>query len=342
MRMKAVVQVVQFLLFFMIGLVVFLSVGNVFRSQYDLFGQDVAGAERKLIGSVISAATISSYTCKECDNVSLQIALKNFTANFFNNVVLDQNGITVITNPSNRQDFFSMHNLNFSINQMDGIISRTGPIILTYVKAKSSLTVSSVGIQVEPSGLVGYWKLDEGDGGTAYDSSSNGNPLTIAGGTWVDGKTGKALKFGGSGYASANIGSGKITNKVTMTAWVKFLSLNGQQDFLGVWDAASNRYVAYKTSDNYIRFWSNKWDATYIPTQVSKDVWYRVAFVYDGTNERIYLDGREVSSSVQPFTLSNNQQTVYLSDGGLPLNGVIDEVRIYNRALTADEIQQLG
>ncbi len=73
------------------------------------------------------------------------------------------------------------------------------------------------------TGLVGYWKFDEGSGTTATDSSGNGNTGTIYGATWVDGKSGKALSFDGNDdyvvSTTVNFSTGSADR--TISFWVK-------------------------------------------------------------------------------------------------------------------------
>ena len=127
--------------------------------------------------------------------------------------------------------------------------------------------------------------------------------------------------------------------------WIKFNDLANQQNYFSLYDTSINHFVPYKTPNNYLRFWSNEFDNVQTPQQVEQGVWYHVANVYDGSNEYIYVNGQlAASSSVSPFSLSIYEQTAFIGsgwDGATPFNGVMDKVRVYNVALTAQEIQDI-
>ena len=87
----------------------------------------------------------------------------------------------------------------------------------------------------EEKGLVGYWKFDEIKGGIAKDSSGNGNDGTIYGAEAIAGKTGQVLSFDGvNDYVDCgNNGSLKITDAITVEAWVKIAHSPGERIIVG-------------------------------------------------------------------------------------------------------------
>jgi hypothetical protein len=102
--------------------------------------------------------------------------------------------------------------------------------------------------------------------------------------------------------------------------------------------------VPYKPAGNIFRFWSNNWD---IPSDfaVSAKTWYHVANVYDGTKAYIYVDGDlKVSQAVPNFSLADNQQTAWVATDrgtGFLSNCIVDEVGLFNVALTGDDIKNI-
>ena len=84
-----------------------------------------------------------------------------------------------------------------------------------------------------PTGMVSYWKFDEGDGTTADDFYDGNDGTLINNPAWVDGKIGKALSFDGDDYISVPDSSNlDITSAVTVEAWVNFGSLSNYQTII--------------------------------------------------------------------------------------------------------------
>jgi hypothetical protein len=211
---------------------------------------------------------------------------------------------------------------------------------------------------------VGWWKFDECSGGVAHDASGNGNNGAIVIGptptqtstgacssgtsteAWNNGTAGKlnsSLSFDGADdYASASIGTGRITNVVTMATWVKFSALGTTHDFFTIQDSSSNYYIFYKGGGNQIRIRTNNWDVQ-SGFWASQDTWYYMAVTDDGTNVSIYINGvLKITQAVAAFTLTNTAQTANLGFSSTNfLNGYLDDVRVYNYGLTATQIRTL-
>lgn len=139
--MKAQSLVIQFLLFFIIGLVIFLAIGNFYRLQSDIFRQDVADLTRRMISSYASSfIVISQSSCKECDFASAEFKIENLTANYFVELYLDQEGLRVVTVPGNKLFLSAIHNINSTLNP-SGFASSVEPIKLTIKKIENTLEV---------------------------------------------------------------------------------------------------------------------------------------------------------------------------------------------------------
>ena len=205
-----------------------------------------------------------------------------------------------------------------------------------------SLAISYTHAEIDPDRIVGIWLLDEGKGDVAEDASENGREGAITQGKWEEGKVDGALEIKKGGTVTIPLGKGIIEDKVTFTLWLQFTDIGGQQNYFSIWDQSNNRYVPYKNGGNLLRSWTNTWD---VPSGVTvKDgTWYHVANVYSGESCSIYIDGEEkVSQKVPKFQLQDQEQTAWLAtDRGTGfLSAVImDEVGLFNDALTEDEIQ---
>jgi hypothetical protein len=207
-------------------------------------------------------------------------------------------------------------------------------------------------------GLVLSFHFNEGSGTVAYDSSGNGNNGNLVNGpTWVDGKFGKALSFDGvNDYVEANDSIGTFSY-LTIAAWFKLNSLPGSYAtiyFNGDGSGGNDIHLAI-TSDGAIFSRADAPAECDISIRksssglVSPGNWYHVV-VFDTVNDvkKVYLNG----TLVQNVTYTCSIPTANYKDeigraydnsflNNWYFNGVIDEVRIYNRALSDVEIQAL-
>jgi len=213
------------------------------------------------------------------------------------------------------------------------------------------------------NGLVGSWSFDAPDmaGNIAYDRSGQGNNGTLTNGpARAPGKVGQALKFDGSDdYVNAGSGNSLFpTGPVTITAWVNLRAYGAQGGtVLSSWGttAGQNRYAANwdtngKLTGNYRNTADTATVARPSTASIGLNVWSFVATVIDGPNSIIdvyvngSLDNGTLSgagagwhSSIPPVTIGR----LRVGDTYGQTNGLIDEVRVYNRALSPDEIKRL-
>ncbi|MBN1809909.1 MAG: FecR domain-containing protein [Planctomycetes bacterium] len=202
-------------------------------------------------------------------------------------------------------------------------------------------------------GLVGYWAFDEGSGLTAQDSAAPGNHGTINGAVWCKGIKGGALRFDGNGdyVAVGNPGELQITGAMTLVAWVNVRSFE------------SNGRIVCKQAEPGNRGWSlNVEDlevfTIQIPLNKDKHVgaitpkmptgkWTHLAGVYrPGRAISIFVNGQLAGESAEevPEVQYNSPLDVWIGgrpNGSCYFDGIIDEVRIYNRPLDQGEILAL-
>ncbi len=214
------------------------------------------------------------------------------------------------------------------------------------MSAGVGVTVNNAAV---PAGLVAAYGFDEGAGSTTADQSGTGNTGTVANTTWsATGRFGKALSFNGSSswVTVADAASLDLTTGMTLEAWVNPTTLNS-------WNTVVLKeqpgYYAYGL---YANTGSNRPSANAFVAGDDKDVrgtaavatgtWTHLAAVYDGSFLRLYVNGAQ--SAQLAVTGSIIASTGVLRVGGNTIwgeyfAGLIDEVRIYNRALSATEIQ---
>ena len=210
-----------------------------------------------------------------------------------------------------------------------------------------------------PSGLVGYWKFDEGSGASSTDSSGNNNPGSlISSPTWTTGKVGEALSFNGS-TNYVNVGdptSGILdfgTGDFTIAAWFKLDVLPGT--FTAIVNKGAASIVGYSLSVTSANYLSGSIQATggtnqnvsSISSALSVGVWTHGVAVFDrDDNIYIYKDGVNVVTSDYSAgnTNSISNSTAFnigARSGSYKFPGLIDEVRVYSRTLSAAEIMAL-
>jgi hypothetical protein len=200
-------------------------------------------------------------------------------------------------------------------------------------------------------GLVGWWGFDEGSGTVAGDSSGNGNKGTIYGATWVAGKYGNALSFNGIDNSVSVPYSSTLnltSSPWTVCCWVNHASLTSgvAQDYIRGRDTVGGAqyYLLYDTDNTMkVAFYNNSkgWTAASSGMTPAIDTWYLVVGVWDRSTLKIYVNGalkNSVTASAGP-NLNLQEVDIGLAGDGRPMNGTIDEVRVYNRALSATEIQ---
>lgn len=202
--------------------------------------------------------------------------------------------------------------------------------------------------------LVGWWKFDETSGKTAADSSRHGRKGTLKGGLSFDdnsvaGRIGKALKFdGGDDYVEITKYKGVTgTRPRTVSAWIKTKNAKGEiiswgaDDFGQMWTYGHIRgRIGLSPSGGYL----------YINDKTDDDKWYHVAIVVQEV---------ELPNLHDDVKLYKNGEPAEIHDIGLldlwPIktgkeidvrigrrfNGLIDDLRIYNRALSDDEVKAI-
>jgi concanavalin A-like lectin/glucanase superfamily protein len=196
--------------------------------------------------------------------------------------------------------------------------------------------------------LVALWRLNDAAGTTATDDSPNGNNGALQGDPeWTPGVLEGALAFDGDGdYVDCgNDAVFDITEQITLAIWVNANDmLNGEHNcWLGKGD---NAYAIKHQSGNNLEFfiYSGDWYSTNYTTDLDTLIgeWHHMTGTFDGDELLFYLDGEvaetlafsgAISTATHNVTLGENSQAT-----GRYFDGMLDDARIYNRALTQEEI----
>ena len=218
-------------------------------------------------------------------------------------------------------------------------------------------TIFFVGLLVLPilsyaveDGLVAYWALNDEDGDTASDSSGNGHDGDLIGDPqWTEGYFGGALQFD-QAADEVNVPFHANLNQETFTicAWANVeTGGTGHRAVVSSRDDGPQRgYIFYCEPGNTWQFWTGGggWKSVQGPA-VNLDEWDHLAGVYAGANQKFYVNG-ELVGERNDGALSINAAQEFLIGAGANetanhnyfFRGMIDEVRLYDRALSADEI----
>ena len=206
------------------------------------------------------------------------------------------------------------------------------------------------------SGIVLNWHMDESSGSTISDSSGNNNHGTANGTIVVVGKTGNARNFNGtSDYAVSNSNTGITGSSAwTTSVWYKKISQGataGNIISLGQY-GTSKQVFAFEAGNAgndqlFLNFWDGGLNDSWNSGVDFTNGFHYVVAVYDGSNNvYVYVDGilNHTKTGVGAMSLVNNPVRVGGQAGGYNgeyLNGYVDEARIYSRALSQDEINNL-
>ncbi len=238
-------------------------------------------------------------------------------------------------------------------------VTVTGTYVFMLTASDGTLSSSdTVTITVNPIGtlpLLAYYKFDETSGTTVNDSSGLNNNAQLNGGAvWAEGQNGNAVSFDGtSSYVSMPSGILSNVNDVTISAWVK---LNTVSQWARIFDfgTGTNSYMflAPESGDNKLKFaittnGNNNEEQINAPVLVT-GAWKHIVVTLSGSTGILYVDGLEAARNdnmtLKPSSLGNSTQN-YIGKSQFEhdpyLDGFVDDFRIYNQALNADEVKTL-
>ena len=208
--------------------------------------------------------------------------------------------------------------------------------------------VASPAVARAQTGLVAAWGFNEGTGSTVTDASGNNNTGTISGATWSTlGRYGNALSFSGTSnlvlvpYSSAL----NVTTGMTLSAWVYPTAT--QSGWRTIVQREVDAYFLHASSDaGALRpgaggTFNGTDHHLSAPSAIAVNTWTHLAVTYDGATLRLFVNGTQVNTTPATGLLQTGTTPLRIGNNtyGESFQGRIDDVRIYNRAQTAAEIQ---
>jgi PKD repeat protein len=229
---------------------------------------------------------------------------------------------------------------------------------VTVPSTASSYTATfTAGSAPLPAGLVAGYRLSEGSGVTTADISgnnSNGTLLNSPG--WATGVYGNALSFNGASYVDlGNPSTLRLTGSMTLSAWINIDANPGDDAAivakLGTagWQLKTSPDTGVRTAAIQISSNGSNSIQRYSSTVLALNTWYHIAGVYDAAARTlsVYVNGNldngvlsgtvPAAQSDAPFNVNIAQRTG--SPGGFNFRGRIDEVHIFNRALSGSDVR---
>jgi len=200
------------------------------------------------------------------------------------------------------------------------------------------------------SGLVGYWKLDENSGLIAADSSGRGNDGNLNGGiTWQAGYSNSDLNFDGSDdYVSIIGATGGTSGASTMSFWIKTTSPSSTQVAVGISSGdTANGFVCGVYQSRILCNAKNNVNGK--TSSVIDTGWHHIVAIRDSSPAvtTIYVDGTDVTGTTNTswYSIGSTAQTrigrAMVDGDGSFLAGQLDDIRVYSRALSAGDVNQL-
>jgi hypothetical protein len=235
------------------------------------------------------------------------------------------------------------------------LVSASGCVLADFQR------VSGSPVDASERGPVAWWKLDEGMGLTTADATGHGHTgMLLNSVTWAPGHSGAALSFGGTdGLVDTGMSADlDLTGSLSITAWINPRSFGGGQ-FGRIVDRRGPGQGYYLLLDgrngNLLILAkdgaSPSESANSSPFAIGLNFWQHVAATYDASismrsNVSLYVGGTLVGTGVWASGPTSSQNPLYLGaqPGSLyrTFDGLIDDVRIYDRPLSQSEIQAMA
>lgn len=302
--------------------------------------------------TVTAAAPVASFSATPRNGpVSLPVTFTNAstgTAPLRYSWTFGDNSTSTDLNPSHTYTTAGNFTVNLTVTDGNNRTAVAQPVSITVTAASAN------------NGLVAAYNFQEATGTVVVDESGNGNHGTLACNTAVSascaaaarttsGKFGKAISFDGTDdWVTVNHSASlNLTTGMTLEAWVYPKAVTSMRAVL-IKEQSGPSGIYYLLANT----WSNQGPTAIVDTGYEQAVsagtmlglnqWTHLAATYDGQYERLYINGTQVAVQTHAGTIISDTGALRIggsSAWGAYFQGSIDEIRIYNRALSASQIQ---
>jgi hypothetical protein len=199
---------------------------------------------------------------------------------------------------------------------------------------------------VEP-GLVGYWPGEIANGVWVRDQSGNGlHGLVVGNVKEAEGKVGKGLALNGGYVEVPDCPRLNVKDGLTLMAWVWPEQVGSMRLMDKAPVGRDNAFLFDTHPENHLRF-ITRFGGLGTKDAIPARQWTHVAATFDGLARRIYINGelKAEAGSMKQGALDTTDLPLRFgadSEGGSRFHGVLDEIRIYDRALSADDIRRVA
>jgi Concanavalin A-like lectin/glucanases superfamily len=235
------------------------------------------------------------------------------------------------------------------LGRFSGVAKATVPLL--FIAVFGAMCLQPEGAAAKETPIAAY-SFDAGEGATAEDVTGNEHDGEIEGASWFDnGKYGSALSFDGENdcVTVADAEDLRITEELTVEAWVKPSSLSdGPVIYKDAWGNKAHALgigiFEYGKPEAFIGEGEGEFESVVSSKAIEANVWSHLAFTYDGGHMRLYVDGELVASKAQSEGPPWGEGDLVIGcNPNYPehFEGLIDEVRVYNRALGSQEAKDI-
>ncbi len=205
---------------------------------------------------------------------------------------------------------------------------------------------------------IAYWNFDEGSGTSLQDVSSGGNTGTLtnmdSSTDWVSAKYGKGLDFDGSNdYVIINDDTTIKPTDISVSAWFNSRNVTTNQRIISKTEGSGyqlslneNSACPLNTLCFVLNLGGTYYSASYATSNLTNDTWYHATGTFDGSTINLYLNGQLVGTTAQSGTITHgayplcigSETTTGACTGGQYFNGKIDDVKIFDEALSQSQV----
>jgi hypothetical protein len=232
---------------------------------------------------------------------------------------------------------------------MDDIRIYNKALSVTEIAAQSQAYNAQLALGNLSKGLIGHWSMN----GSAKDATPYGSNGTVTAATLTTdrkGRSSSAYSFDGTGdYITATVASLPASmSPITVTAWINPGTLASVKNIVTIYNTTPNQELRFRTNaSGQLQLANSVATVDTAADTLTASTWSHVAFTYDGTSTRLYVNGvldsgGASTNAIQSSSAAMNALTIGKGTvGSQDFLGSIDGVRIYNRELSAIELTAL-